>query len=238
MLSLPEDFVVKKMLLWIQSIECCRQFRSRCSTLLFDHCANQRSLQQVTCVLIFSGISCQQFPQVALIVDCSFQISNRAGASFEERKLYFSGKHHQYGIKRELAHMPNGKIRHFILGMVAFVSEPHPGAKHDFSVFQESIAKYQEFLEKRPGEEHIEDPDQGQDRWALLADKGYVGAGAYVRALIPKKTTSNNPLSIEDLASNHVLSSSRVICENFYGRMKTLFKICTDRYRGKQQGLI
>jgi hypothetical protein len=53
---------------------------------------------------------CPLYPQVALIVDCTFQMSNRVGAGFEERKAYFSGKHHQYGIKRELAHLPNGNF--------------------------------------------------------------------------------------------------------------------------------
>ena len=56
------------------------------------------------------GINAIGYPQVALIIDCSFQISNKMGSNFAERKLYFSGKHHQYGIKREYAHMPNGRL--------------------------------------------------------------------------------------------------------------------------------
>jgi hypothetical protein len=60
--------------------------------------------------------------------------------------------------------------------MAAFISNPYPGAKHDFSIFRESASKYIDFLGKRPGEENIEDPDRGQDRWALLADKRYAGA--------------------------------------------------------------
>jgi hypothetical protein len=31
------------------------------------------------------------------------------GSNVEERRLFFSGKHFQYGIKREMAHLPNGR---------------------------------------------------------------------------------------------------------------------------------
>ena len=120
-----------------------------------------------------------------------------------------------------------------ITGMVAFVSEPYPGARHDFIIFRESVAKYREFLEKRVDEEDFDDPEQSQAHWALLADKGYTGAEAYLRALIPKKPTTLRALTAQEIAYNERLSSARVICENFYGRMKGLFKICSDRFKGK-----
>jgi hypothetical protein len=56
------------------------------------------------------GISSPGYPQVSLILDCSFQMSNKMGSNFGERKLFFSGKHHVHGIKREYAHLPNGKF--------------------------------------------------------------------------------------------------------------------------------
>jgi hypothetical protein len=71
--------------------------------------------------------------------------------------------------------------------LAAFISNPYPGAKHGFSIFRESASKYIDFLEKGPGEENIEDPDRGQDRWALLADKGYVSAEGLVRALYQRR---------------------------------------------------
>lgn len=124
------------------------------------------------------------------------------------------------------------------LGAVAFISDPYPGARHDFALFQGSVSKYRDFLAKEPGDELLEDLDRGQDQWALLADKGYIGAEAYLRALIPKKSTAARPLTPEEMAYNQRLSNARVICENFYGRMKGLFRICTDRYRGKNPSLI
>jgi hypothetical protein len=60
--------------------------------------------------ILFLGICASVYPHVALIVDCSFQPLNRMGANFEEQKLYFSGKHIQYGVRQEYAHMPNYMI--------------------------------------------------------------------------------------------------------------------------------
>lgn len=52
----------------------------------------------------------------------------------------------------------------YILGAVAFVSDPYPGVRHDFILFQASVAKYREFLEKEPGDEFLDDPDRIQDQ--------------------------------------------------------------------------
>ena len=113
------------------------------------------------------------------------------------------------------------------------MSKPHPGAHHDFVVFQESVTFYRAFLEKEFGDEHLPDPEPTQAYWAILADKGYTGAGEFVRSLIPRKALPGRPLSEFDVLNNNRLSSARVICENFYGRMKGLFRICSDKFRGK-----
>jgi DDE superfamily endonuclease len=61
-----------------------------------------------------------------------------------------------------------------------------------------------------------------------MADKGYAGAGALLRAIIPKKALPNQWLSADEAIYNQQLSSARTICENFYGRLKELFSICTN----------
>jgi DDE superfamily endonuclease len=188
----------------------------------------------VRSVILFLGGCALGYPHVALIVDCSFQPSNKMGVSFEERKLFFSGKHHQYGIKREYAHMPNGIFfAKKSLGVAVHVSKPHPGAHHDFVIFQESVSFYRTFLEKELGDEHLPDPEPLQANWALLADKGYIGANEFVRALIPRKALPGRSLGEADNLSNRRLSSARVICENYYGRLKGLFRICSEKFRGK-----
>ena len=112
------------------------------------------------------------------------------------------------------------------------MSTPHPGARHDFSIFQESVSVYRDFLLKRPGDEVLNDPMEGQSSWALLADKGYAGADTLLRAITPKKALPNRRLSAGDVVANERLAGARVICENFYGRLKGLFAICSERFRG------
>ncbi len=46
---------------------------------------------------------------------------------FKEAQYYFSGKHHCYGFKTEVAHLPNGTA--------AFVSNMYAGSVHDFAIF-------------------------------------------------------------------------------------------------------
>jgi len=48
------------------------------------------------------------FPEVAMVVDVTFQPCYRPGGRFFEARHYWSGKHWQYGIKTEVAVAPNG----------------------------------------------------------------------------------------------------------------------------------
>lgn len=115
-------------------------------------------------------------------------------------------------------------------GMVAFFSPVFPGSVHDMPIFKMMFPAYELFLLKSPEEMPITDSLPNQLSWALLADKGYVGADEQVRCLVPIK--SNGPLTQEEKDYNASLVSARVICENFYGRMKQKFKCHSDCYRG------
>jgi len=99
-------------------------------------------------------------------------------------------------------------------------------------IFRENQRKYQAFLQKQPGEESSPDPLPSQTKWALLADKGYAGAEAFVRAIIPSKSPPRGFLTPTAITRNTQISAARVVCENFYGRMKNLFKICSATFRG------
>ena len=66
------------------------------------------------------------------------------------------------------------------------------------------------------------------DQWALLADKGYAGGDRDIRAIIPK---NGNRLSATDNSRNRNIFACRIIVENFFGRLKMLWKIMHDRFR-------
>ena len=108
----------------------------------------------------------------------------------------------------------------------------YPGSVHDFTIFSDSVEKYNDFLKKNLGDENFRESTERHPSWALLADKGYVGCESLVRAIIPKKAPLGKPLSPQENAQNARISAARIVCENFYGRMKKLFKITADRYRG------
>lgn len=150
------------------------------------------------------------FPSVALVVDCSVQEIPRFVGGFLDVKIFYSEKHKIYCAKKELAHLPNG--------MVCFVSKWYPGAKHDFAVFQDNIEVYKSFLKK-------EDVDNNE-YWSIMVDKGYEGINHYLPGIIPKKGTN---ISISEKRENKKIGASRVICENFYGRLK----VCWGAARSK-----
>ncbi|ETM34683.1 hypothetical protein L914_18276, partial [Phytophthora nicotianae] len=64
--------------------------------------------------------------------------------------------------------------------------------------------------------------------WAILTDKGYQGLEAHLRCIHPTKG-SNLPPEVQH--QNENISSDRVLVDNFFGRLCSLWRIVTDKYR-------
>lgn len=148
-----------------------------------------------------NGLKLIDFPDVGLILDCSVQEISRFAGSFRDSKIFFSKKHGIYCVKREFGHLLNG--------VVCCVSSYYPGSKHDFSIFVERCSVYKEILKGDNGKEY-----------SILADKGYEGANKYLTAITPIK---GNFLTPAEIRINKKIGSARIVCENFYGRMKHLW---------------
>ena len=90
------------------------------------------------------------------------------------------------------------------------------GSTHDFHLFKES----------RTGmSAHI----------CSLADAGYVGIGSvHENSRIPAKKSKLHPLTQEQKAENHQLSSQRIFVENVIRRLK-IFRILSERYRNRRK---
>ncbi len=84
-----------------------------------------------------------------------------------------------------------------------------------------------ELLAKTEDEKKLEDEEE---TWAVLTDKGFEGLGELVRLISPFKKPKNRVLSREEEDMNSKIGSVRVVCENYYGRMKGKFKIVGERY--------
>ena len=171
-----------------------------------------------------NGIVLAEYPEVGLVADVTFQTRTRPKMLFKEAQYYFSGKHSAYGYKTEIAHLPNG--------LAVFISDTYAGSIHDFTLFKDNVEVYKTFLEKKTLDQRVEDKGELKTKypkhWAMMMDKGYQGAVELIRAIIPNK--GKNP-SNDDELRNKKIARNRIICENFYGRMKKMFKIMELKYK-------
>ena len=77
-------------------------------------------------------------------------------------------------------------------------------------------------------EEEKKNDEDDYETWAIMGDKGFEGLEHVLRTISPFKSVRGRPYSDEETKMNELIGSSRVIVENYYGRMKEKFKIsCT-----------
>ncbi|RHY32635.1 hypothetical protein DYB32_004321 [Aphanomyces invadans] len=119
--------------------------------------------------------------------------------------------------------------------VIVFINVLHPFLLRNYTIFDENREFHLACLSKRSGEEHMADIDDdapgGRHQWAVLADKGYQGIQHDLRAIIPMKKPMGGILTSDELRNNDRIASDRAIVENFFGRLKTLWAVCSDTYR-------
>ena len=109
----------------------------------------------------FFGETVPEAPDAALIVDCTVCQIRRPKKPFDEAKVYFSGKHFVYGLKKEVC----VNVR---TGTAAIISKAHPSSVHDIVILRNHAAGINDLLSGK----------------ALLADLGYRGANRDVPTLL------------------------------------------------------
>lgn len=156
-------------------------------------------------------------PYALYATDVKFQPAYRPTGRFIEQKVYFSAKHKLYGFKIECSVAPPG--------VAVAMSVHHPGSTSDLTIMLDRVTTHRQLLKK--GGEHLLGLDREATEfpgmWAMLVDKGYQGAGRVLRTIQPKKKTKGSTLDHVDLSRNKAISSDRVLVENFFGRMRTLW---------------
>ncbi|RHY06053.1 hypothetical protein DYB25_012597 [Aphanomyces astaci] len=161
------------------------------------------------------------YPYALYATDVKFQPSERPAGRHGEAKPYFSAKHKMYGLKIEASVSPQG--------LLVDMSDAHRGAVADLTIMRSRMEQHQQALKKTDQElnilDHGEQVDSHPSMWAALVDKGYYGAMADIRAIHPKKNTPRGMLDAEDVVRNRRVSSDRVIVENFFGRVCSLWKV-------------
>ena len=71
----------------------------------------------------------------------------------------------------------------------------------------------------------MEDDVENNNSWSVMADKGYIGLQNQVRAVIPKRKPRERELTRSEKMENLKIASSRIIVENFFGRVCSLWSI-------------
>lgn len=170
----------------------------------------------------FSNYACARYA-----VDVTFQRAERPSGSVAEGKKYFSGKHKAYGFKSEVSVLPNG----LALGVTAH----EPASVADIDIFRKN-AEFHDFqLDKLESELELLDLGPYKDlfprMWAALADKGYQGGRQDVRVIHPKKKPAGRHLSTMEIEENRLISSDRIIVENYFGRLCSLWGVTSGVYK-------
>jgi hypothetical protein len=167
------------------------------------------------------------YPYALYATDVKFQPSFRPTGQFGEARRYFSNKHKLYGLKIEASVA--------YPGICIDLSPCDVGSTSDFTMFTQRLELHQSFLKKSENENLREDHGEGSQNypnmWGVLVDKGYQGAMSILRAIHPKKKPKGGELTREDVERNVRVSSDRVIVENYFGRVCSLWKISRSTYR-------
>ena len=109
----------------------------------------------------FFNETVEEAPDAAMIVDCTVCQIKRPKRPFEEAKVFFSGKHFIYALKKEVC----VNVRS---GTAALVSKAYPGSVHDITILRDHAQTINNVLGGR----------------AILADLGYCGAQRDVPTIV------------------------------------------------------
>ena len=83
--------------------------------------------------------------------------------------------------------------------------------------------------------EILVDEEDEDNPWFVLVDSDYQGLQRLVDTILPHKKQPNRAFTRQQQNHNQALASERVICERFYGRLKTKFRIMSSKYRNSRE---
>ena len=165
--------------------------------------------QFVPCRLEF-----ENYPEAVAAVD-STTIPFYNPGNYDEKKKSWDGKNHINGIKLQLAVNPAGIAIHINCEYIA--------GTHDKKIFD--LSHISEFLTIKRGKRDMQLP--------ILADRGYTGIQSYhVTAIVQKQGTDS-----EIIKENGDIAHDRVIVENYIGRLKQYWGVCSEGFRGERANL-
>ncbi|KAE9275522.1 hypothetical protein PF008_g29332 [Phytophthora fragariae] len=177
--------------------------------------------------LTLTGNTFANFPCARYATDVTFQQADRPVGGYNDAKTFFSGKHHLYGLKVEVSVIPTG--------VAINCTDWEKGSIADISIFRANKQFHTSAMQKRPGEDTINDQgpqaDRYQNDWAVLVDKGYQGLQDEFRTIQPKKRAARGPpLTADERSESDRISHDRVLVESYFGRLKKLWGVCSHKW--------
>ena len=203
--------------------EICHMFQ--CSSATFHRNCNE------TCDLIYPVIKSlipqsttgtarrfANFPNAVGACDVCF-IPIVRSRDYDEQKKYYSGKHKQHGFKLQAIVNADGIC-------ISTYYEQY-GSVHDLVVFKNSS--------KLKMLEVVEGTDSGTSfvtHHPVLFDRGYTGVQkTFQEAVVAIRRVKGKELTKRQEEINDKIKEDRIIVENFFGRLKTLWGIVVNPMR-------
>ncbi|OWZ08273.1 hypothetical protein PHMEG_00019215 [Phytophthora megakarya] len=158
-----------------------------------------------------NGDEFPNYPYAPYALDVKFQPAYRPSGRFAEQKHYFSGNHKLYGFKIECAVVPPGLAVH--------VSKHYPGSVSDITICMINLVTHQRMLTKTSSKASRNDYGEGSTSFAAMWG-----------AIIPKRRPRGGALTFDEESRNRRVSSARVLVENYFGRMTSLWRVCSTTF--------
>ena len=134
------------------------------------------------------------------------------------QRAFYSGKHKMHCMKTQALVSPTGQLMHH--------SHCIPGAQHDMSLFRDSGVI--ELIDK----ENQHCMNTLHAHCTVLGDSGYQGMSNEINGgVTPHKKPRNGELNDAQRAQNETINRNRIIVENWFGRHKVLWAMCSGTFR-------
>ncbi|GMF46788.1 unnamed protein product [Phytophthora fragariaefolia] len=180
--------------------------------------------------VVQGGHAFPHYPAARYAVGVTFHESTVKSGSQKERAVFYSAKHKLHGYKTELSVIPTG--------IAINCSMHYRGSVADITIFRDNKAFHEAATTKLTLEETLSDDGPHHETypsaWIILADKSYQGLADTHRVVHPKRRCPIAPLMLKEETTNRNISSDLSIVENYFGRLCTLWALCSDKYRWKE----
>lgn len=151
------------------------------------------------------------FPDAKYVLNACFQpIWTPAGTSCE-KKQYYNSQAKLYGLKSQCLHDRKGRVVHSIAA--------EKGGIENLKICKTNSTALKEML----------------NNVAVLATADYQGLEKLVKAILPYKKQANKPFTRQQYTFNEQLASEVAVCEEFYARIKSRYRIMSSKYRNSRE---